>query len=405
MENILGQALTHQYPAHPHFEVDKITKGNLTNAFGEIEEAVRSEGGRHEVPKAKRSEVRQVVVPMKLADMGEMHLHLSEDWKTHFIKCQSKESALFTVANLRRWIDEPKPMGLLKEFSDLVILSFAAQTNKSFYYHGGPAPDVEIGRLDDSMELREEELPSEELWKLAVEMSAAIFGVVSSKLLNATNVRKLIDDIQKVIITHRKQCGDLVGHLQRLYKQFGVDSKSSRLATANEVHGLLERLITSDGSAFIERLATESSDSSAAAMGKSLKSAAQVGSTLCNEFVWEIINELTSRGGDQQDKAEALKAEVIQALSDDEYVTSLSQALEKICIEAKNLIRGYSDSKPTLETPAVNKKDGVKVISVCDGVEEELTIVQLEETLDVLRSKLSEDSGYRVKLTWEVYKT
>ena len=54
------------------------------------------------------------------------------------------------MAKLRQWIDVPAPMGLPIELQNLIILSFAAQTNRRFLRHGGPF-EPEVDRLPDDL--------------------------------------------------------------------------------------------------------------------------------------------------------------------------------------------------------------------------------------------------------------
>ena len=67
------------------------------------------------------------------------------------------------MGKLRKWTDEPEPMGLPEPIQDLLILAYAEQTNRVFKYHLGPAI-AEIGSLDDDMTLEEVALPDEQDW-------------------------------------------------------------------------------------------------------------------------------------------------------------------------------------------------------------------------------------------------
>ena len=66
------------------------------------------------------------------------HFVLGQHWKNHFTKKVAETGGAIEVRQLRKWIDEPKPMGLPKEAENLVILIFAEQTNRSFFLHGSP---------------------------------------------------------------------------------------------------------------------------------------------------------------------------------------------------------------------------------------------------------------------------
>jgi hypothetical protein len=57
------------------------------------------------------------------------------------------------VAKLRQWIDTPAPMGLPIELQNLIILAFAASTNRRFTMRGGPY-EPSIDSLPDELELQ-----------------------------------------------------------------------------------------------------------------------------------------------------------------------------------------------------------------------------------------------------------
>ncbi len=116
------------------------------------------------------------------------------------------------MAQLRQWIDDPRPMGLPKEAANLVILIFAEQTNHSFYEHGGPQ-DGSLVRLPDHFELRRTELPPEPTWNVAVQRAGSILGVVVSPLLKAANVSALASQVKGKAGEHRAACQ---GYARRL---------------------------------------------------------------------------------------------------------------------------------------------------------------------------------------------
>ena len=57
------------------------------------------------------------------------------------------------MRQLRKWIDEPKPMGLPKEAENLVILLFAEQTNHTFFCTAARC-EATLSNLQDLLELR-----------------------------------------------------------------------------------------------------------------------------------------------------------------------------------------------------------------------------------------------------------
>ena len=237
-QHLLGQALKQQFPAHPAFEDEtNLGPATLKRVLAELERAAQKPDGRIAVDQPKRREMRQIANPLKLGEMHETHFLLGQHWRTHFLRKQAEQGGAMTVGKMRRWLDEPVPMGLLpKEVQNLIILVFALQTNRSFFLHGGPMqPSLE--NVLDELELREQRLPSQATWEKARERAAAVFGVTSSPLLNASNVAKLIGAIQTEIDARKEACGQLLVRLKQVAQQLAEPGTTpSRVKTAQVVN-------------------------------------------------------------------------------------------------------------------------------------------------------------------------
>src|SRR5262249_26319628 len=146
------QALADDYPAHPKFEAE-VKTSNLRKVYEVVSQAARKEDGRVEVDRPLRPLVRQIANPLLLGEMGAdaTHFVLGQHWKNHFNRKAAQTGSALTVSQLRQWLDDPRPMGLPKEAANLVILTFAEQTNRSFHLHGGPF-DTTLTNLPDSLE-------------------------------------------------------------------------------------------------------------------------------------------------------------------------------------------------------------------------------------------------------------
>ena len=94
----------------------------------------------------------------------------------NFLREQAKEGAAFTVANLRKWMDQPLAMGLPTEAQNLIILTFAGQTNRSFV-RGNVPSTPSIDQMPEDLELREQTLPEPGDWEAACKRAAALFGL------------------------------------------------------------------------------------------------------------------------------------------------------------------------------------------------------------------------------------
>ncbi|MBF0128348.1 MAG: phage resistance protein, partial [Magnetococcales bacterium] len=185
--HLVEQALGHQFPDHPLFEAE-VKAANLRRVMDEVNKAIQSSDGRVGVEKNQRQLMKQIANPLKLGEMHETHFVLGNHWKTHFERKIAGHSGPASVAHLRQWTDDPKPMGLPAVAQNLLILLFAQQTNRVFMQHGGVIQPT-LESLPDESTLHLQELPSQSDWELARERAAAIFGLpASSPLCNATNV-------------------------------------------------------------------------------------------------------------------------------------------------------------------------------------------------------------------------
>ena len=161
MNHLMSQALDYDFPAAPPFEAE-IKSGNVKKVFEVVSEAARSPDDRFPVDKALRPLVRSIANPLKLGEMGldATHFVLGQHWKNHFTKKAAETGGTIEVRQLRKWIDEPKPMGLPKEAENLVILIHALQTNHSFFIDTGPFNEVTLGNLPDPCVLRAATAPA-----------------------------------------------------------------------------------------------------------------------------------------------------------------------------------------------------------------------------------------------------
>jgi len=114
LAGLLDQALTFQYPDHPHFSME-VRRAGLRRVLEMVRGAVQDEG-RVEVPRSHREEMKHIAVPLELGRMGETHFQLGSEWRGHFLRLleQSDDSQL-TVGQLRRWTESPRPRGLPPE--------------------------------------------------------------------------------------------------------------------------------------------------------------------------------------------------------------------------------------------------------------------------------------------------
>lgn len=340
LSHLFAQALDFQFPAHPEFGGEgEIKRADLKKVLEVNTRAIQSPEGRVEVDKPLRDLVRRVAVPLDLGDMGETHLALRQDWASHFKRKQAEAKApTVTVRQLREWIDQPERRGLPKDMQNLLILTFAMQTNRTFLLHGGPVePPLEA--LDDAMELREQTLPAPQVWEQAVHRAGAIFGLTSSPLLNATSVAKLVDEITKEVARFRASNDRLVKELSTRLQAQGLDvDAADRIKTARSAVALLDGLASADRDDIVALLAAAKIETSETALATSIKQAETVAHAL-QATEWGIFDTLANlvASGKAPD-GEAAQMALQQALQHDEYVTPLAASLKAAQAKAMSLI-------------------------------------------------------------------
>lgn len=391
LEDLLGQALSHEFPAHPEFGAE-IKISNLRKVHDEVIKAAAEKGGRVLVEKGVRSLVKQIAEPLNLGEQGETHFVLSQRWKDHFNRKAAESGSGMTVQALRRWIDEPRPMGLAKECSNLIILVFAAQTNRSFFIHGARFNPT-LTDVPDELELREQQLPPETEWVVAVERAGRIFGVTCSPLLNAANLAKLAGDVQDIARQKIGPCRQLVTHLSNHLLNFTQDVENApRCQTAMAVGDLLEAVNDVKPAVVIEMLAGMTPQTSEAAMGTSFSSAEELVGKLAGAK-WKLFDSVRLIQDDRADAANALLRRVADALRNDQHVTALAPVLEMEQNRAIDLLT------PPLET-LIKTDKGKKIVD--RGEHKNLNLAGAEREIANLRQKSKESQTVRINISWVI---
>jgi hypothetical protein len=348
--------------------------------------------------------LKQIAEPLNLGEQGETHFVLGQRWKDHFTRKAAESGGSITVLALRKWIDEPRSMGLPKECGNLIILVFAAQTNRSFFRHGAPF-DGTLANLPDEVELREQQLPPETSWVTAVERASRIFGAVSSPLLNASNLAKLADEIQvrgkQNIESCRRLVDEVAGHLADFSEP---KVTAARFQTAEAVLGLLEAVRDAKPAAVIEALAGLKPVTSEAAMGTSFVSATDVVGALA-ATQWKLFESIRSLQDDRVVAAKALLGRVAEALKNDQHVTDLGPVLRIEQSKAIDLLTPTGiPPKPPIDPPVPPIKPpikpGKKVVD--SGTRENLSVMDAKKEIDQIQQKAKGTQVPRINVSWVI---
>jgi hypothetical protein len=412
-ENLLDQLFAHQYPAHPLFDT-AIRASVVKKVWPEVRAAVEAPQQRVLVADlATRRLVRSVVGALKLGQMGETHLLLDTHWVSHFAQRAALEpGAMLTVARLREWIDQPRPMGLPVELQNLIILTYAAQTNRRFLLNGGPY-EPEVDRLPDAVELREQALPPADHWQKAVARAASLFGLTNPEGLSAANVGKLVADVKGAAAARRGAAADLVRAVADRASRYAADPPGvpgDRQRTAESAQALLAAIAAADDAGLVTTLATATLETSDAAVARALGQAQAVVNALA-QANWVVLDAVRSLNDHRRAAGESLARRLAEVLRHDEHVIPLKAKLDELTAEAARLLAASATPAaapspvtppvPVLASPAPAPY-GTSQVVVEEARKDDLDARSAVALLDELKSKLQRDDELELTLHWRL---
>ncbi len=349
-EALLGQLFAHQYPGHPDFETE-IKPSVIKQVWAEVQKAIEAPGQRGLVQDpATRKRVRAVVNPCQLGQMGETHLLIEPHWQTRFAQSHARDGGgAITVAKLRRWIDLPVPMGLPLELQNLIILTYAAQTNRRFLLRGGPVEPT-IDSLGDELELREQTLPHAEDWQIAVRRAAALFGLTLAHTLNATNVGRLVDEVRQAAAQKREAVGRLVANVRDRSARYGTNGSGARQQSAESAQALVTALGQAAEGELVTSLASAVLLTSEAAVARALGQA-QVCADALGNGRWSLFDAMRDLQDHRKPAAVALLGRLAEMLASDEHVLPLKARLDELERDAMRLLTATAPAPSPVPVP------------------------------------------------------
>ncbi|MCE7957062.1 MAG: phage resistance protein, partial [Acidobacteria bacterium ACB2] len=397
LANLLDQLFTSLYPTHPRFEKE-VRPAQVKQAFEQLREAAGNRDGRLDpVPAPHRETLRSVAMPLGLGRMYDSHFILERDWVTRFERALGEPGAPPTVRTLREAIDRPSPMGLPVELSDLVILTFAEQAQRSFVLQGAPyAPG--IGALRDEAELREQPLPPEDVWATAVERAGAIFGVVVPKYRTAANAAALAQGVKKEVQARLEAVLKLPGDLERPIVSLGQPASGERLVTARAAATLLKDLSAAPAEGVARVLGLATLPGTAQSLGKSIGSAQGVREAL-ERTKWQLFSGLPDLPDSRGEAGKAVVARVVEALRKDELAQALSPVLLAAEDEALRLVLPPS---PTPPPPPPTPPPPGRRVTVDRGESADVPLGEARKVTKKIEDHLQANPDDRVTITWEI---
>ncbi|QDU98792.1 phage resistance protein [Lignipirellula cremea] len=407
MQHLLSQALEHQFPAAPRFEAE-IKSNALKKVFEQVFPATQVADGRLAIDKTMRPIVRQIAAPLQLGEMGvdATHFVLGQHWKTHFGRKAAETGSGMSIEQLRKWMDDPKPMGLPKDAQNLVILVYAAQTSQTLYLHGAPY-EATLSNVPDKCELRKDKLPEAADWELALQRAGSIFGQTGLKLLSAGNVNTLSGECKKKASDTRRACQAYCQRLKQRMTELGMTPDTTdRMKTAAATQLLVDKLSGAESGEIVKTLASANVETSETAMGECVSKAAELEGNL-DTAGWQTFELIRKLPAEHQTTAQAIIAELQNALASDEHVLELAPALKSAQAQAMRLLEKLVEVKPPttpppvspppIEPPGKNKKRIVGQDS-----KQDITLSDAKNVLSELDGKLKSGQSVRVNVSWVI---
>jgi hypothetical protein len=412
-DNLLGQLFIHQFPGHPDFEIE-VKAAVIRKVWPEVQKAIESSQQRGLVQdSATRKLVRLIVDPCRLGRMGETHLLVEGHWQSHFAQCHARDGGgPITVGQLRLWIDTPRPMGLPLELQNLIILAFAASTNRRFTLRGGPF-DPNTDQLPDELELKEQSLPTDADWQAALRRAASLFGLTLAESRNAANVGRLVSDVQQAAGARREAIGRLVSQLRDRSVRYGVDAPGARQQSAESAQALLASLGQASDGDVVHMLAVASLHTSEAAVARTLGQALPCADAM-TAANWQLFDVVRNLADHRRDAAQAVMRRLSELLTSDEHVMPLRARLAELERDAMLLLAASSPAPaPPAHQPSNGEQTRPPIVlpptppaQAPEVVEErqqlQLNGIEAVRTLDALRKLVATEQGLELTLSYRL---
>ena len=416
MEKLFEQALAHEFPGAPAFDADVMKSLNLDKVYVILLEAARTSDGRVKVETPMRLLVRGIANPLQLGELASdgTHFLLGQHWKTHFSRKSAEVGGAMTVRNLRTWINEPKAMGLPTAVENMVILTYAEQTHRSFYRHGLPI-EGSLKDISNDCELRQQNLPDLEQWKRSVHLSHQLFQLELPPLLNPTNVATLETQVQSFVEPRLSACRQYATTLKSSLDRFGLSDQSDRLKSARATVVLLDCLTEAKSGTIVSTLATLDIPDPETSITDCITHAKNLDRVLENTN-WELFESIQQIQDDRSPEAQSIWQDLKEVLLTDEHVISLQQQVKSCQNKAVRLLTKTAapvvpspDSAPP--TPAkpisipqpsqtTKTKPGKKKITTETGQETNVDLATAQKVLKNLEQKLQKAHAIRLNISW-----
>jgi hypothetical protein len=141
-------------------------------------------------------------------------------------------------------------------------------------------------------------------------------------------------------------------------------------------------------------------------MGTAFRKATAVQSAIA-ATKWYLLAGATSLTDDRQVAAQGIRAQLVEALSHDEYAIALASRLQKLESDAVRLLAPAKSTPPTPPSPPIPPPQppivpGMVVVDTAD--QHGLSASAAQAKLKELTNKLAADPSLQIDLSWKLYR-
>lgn len=342
MEELLNQALSAEFPAAPEFG-EELKPTLLKKIHAILSGGLQKGEKRISVDTSDRRLLRNLAEPLQLGEMRHDATHFlpSSHWSDHIKRKSHQAGGELKVERLRRWINEPKAMGLPVEAENLVLMLFAEEGNYTFLEHNAPE-EPSLNKIRNTWILKAQSLPDDATWKTATNRALRLLGINISPLLNGTNVSQLCGKLLEAAKAARAPVNEYHTSLRKRLTDLAVDlTTANRLKTAHASTEVIESIIDAKDTEVIAKLVDARIETSDSAMGTAIKLADTFRQSLSQQ-AWKLFDGLVSIQDHRKVEAGKILADLREALASDEHVVSLGDTMNECQGRALRLLTAFA---------------------------------------------------------------
>lgn len=427
--NLLTQALDRQYPSHPRFEpADQELKNAELKAVAEhMLAAAQSEGRRADIAMSS-GRLHAIVGALGAGHASGVHYALTPDtftpWASQLEQAAGSHPSgtPLTVRDVREWIGRiDKGQGLPERVSDLLIIGWAALTQRAWQHHGTPIDTPMPGDIKDSMSLVTQNLPTDDEWKhIRLKMSMLLGEQPSQSVPTPSGVEAASKTLDAWLRSALDDLRDFETQLKAASATWAQTDPTNDLLLGsvrerevNEARRIVDEL--SSGSSALMLLSSVDLGDVEDAVAATLKSAAESAEAL-RSFGWANFATLPVNNGGV-DESESIRDELHTVLRASVFHGSgLSASLNAVEQRVEHWMRAQVSKRAAVvpETtshtmPAIGQVDGQALSAPVDkrpareqGNYRATSRQVVEQVHEDLLAALAAHPGRTITITWEL---